>query len=135
LVLAEILEASEKVKDSVGKTAFIDDDISPAMLLPRNRSAYFRYDGSLTTPGCGEAVIWTIYTHSLPISIDQIEQFKAIKTSEGHKLTHNFRSLQPLNHRPLVYVTNVDPQHHFSGASTLSAPVLACVLVFVKLLF
>lgn len=73
-------------------------------LLPKNLTSYFRYEGSLTTPGCGEAVVWTVFEASLPISLDQVERFKSVQADDGQKLTHNYRSIQPLNNRALVYV-------------------------------
>lgn len=70
--LDNIIEAAENVGDAMGKSKVLQEKLSPINLLPKHRSQYFRYEGSLTTPGCGEAVIWTIFPDSLPISMDQV---------------------------------------------------------------
>jgi len=104
-VIERVLIASEGVKQHVGRSQLMTNPIRLEELLPADKTAYFRYDGSLTTPGCGEAVVWTVFIESLPISLDQVERFKAIHTHDGRQLTHNFRGTKPLNARALVYVS------------------------------
>ncbi|XP_012283411.1 carbonic anhydrase 2 isoform X2 [Orussus abietinus] len=60
---------------------------------------YFTYDGSLTTPPCSEVVTWIDFKDPLPLSHLQIAAFRNVRTSEGHRLTHNFRPVQPLADR------------------------------------
>lgn len=103
-VLKNILDSAEAVKDEPGESNEIKGLFSPLQLLPNDRSSYFRYEGSLTTPSCDEAVIWTVLDHTIPFAIAQIERFKQVKDVDGALLTHNFRQLQRLNSRPLVYV-------------------------------
>lgn len=33
---------------------------------------YFRYYGSLTTPDCAEAVVWTLFEKAIPLSREQV---------------------------------------------------------------
>lgn len=40
--------------------------------LPEDTSMYFRYNGSLTTPGCFESVIWTVFDEKQTISHRQV---------------------------------------------------------------
>uniref|UniRef100_U5EY71 Carbonic anhydrase n=1 Tax=Corethrella appendiculata TaxID=1370023 RepID=U5EY71_9DIPT len=128
-----ILNSAEPIKGNVSGQAPLVEKVSPYRLLPNDTTTYFRYDGSLTTPGCGEAVIWTVFTHSLPISLDQVERFKTIKTEDGHELLVNFRSLQPLNARALVYVTpGEDP---VDNSAIKSSAISFTILMIVSAIF
>lgn len=58
---------------------FLGSDSSPqsislAQLIPpeKNLTNYYRYKGSLTTPGCTESVIWTLFEDPIPLSIEQV---------------------------------------------------------------
>lgn len=48
--------------------------ISLTQLIPpeQNLTNYYRYKGSLTTPGCTEAVIWTLFEDPIPLSMEQV---------------------------------------------------------------
>ena len=37
-----------------------------------DKSDYYRYFGSLTTPGCGKVVQWTVFKQAIPISASQV---------------------------------------------------------------
>lgn len=43
--------------------------------LPAQRNAFFRYDGSLTTPPCTENVLWTVFADPVLISREQVRRF------------------------------------------------------------
>lgn len=95
-----LLDIIDNLKDTVGDPRQLSN-FSPKSFLPRDKAGYYRYQGSLTTPGCNEGVIWTIFTHTLPISKRQVKIFEALQTEEQVPLTKNYRSLQPLNGRTL----------------------------------
>ena len=40
--------------------------------LPEDTTRYFRYNGSLTTPGCFESVLWTVFHEPQYISHRQV---------------------------------------------------------------
>ena len=63
-------------------------------LLPTARTTY-RYDGSLTTPPCSEAVKWFVMTSPIALSAAQIGAFTSI-------IRGNNRPVQPLNGRAVV---------------------------------
>jgi len=67
---------------------------NPKKLLPRKLS-YYSYRGSLTTPDCTEIVTWFVLTKPVNMSIEQIEAFRGIFSS-------NYRPTQPLNGRAVV---------------------------------
>lgn len=71
-IIEAVLQNSGTVFEAVGRNQSYKDSLFLQELLPRNKANYFRYEGSLTTPGCGEAVIWTVFEESIPISIDQV---------------------------------------------------------------
>lgn len=106
--LQNILDSVDDIADEVGAEATIEKPLRAMDLLPRHLDNYFRYEGSLTTPGCMEAVVWTVFTQSMPLSLRQLKALKMVKDSNGTELGHNYRQVQPLNSRALIYVTSDD---------------------------
>ncbi|CAF0804441.1 unnamed protein product [Rotaria sp. Silwood1] len=56
---------------------------------------FFRYIGSLTTPPCTEGVIWTIFSHEIPI---KKESLNLLRQNIMQKV---YRPIQPLNGRTI----------------------------------
>ncbi|HMP77671.1 MAG TPA: carbonic anhydrase family protein [Kiritimatiellia bacterium] len=82
-----------KEKDASVRTE--DVQINAADLLPEDR-AYYRYNGSLTTPPCTEGVRWLVCKQPVTLSPGQVEAFL-------HVLHHpNNRPVQPQNARPVL---------------------------------
>ncbi|CRK88908.1 CLUMA_CG002626, isoform A [Clunio marinus] len=127
MIIENILLNAGNIFEAVGRNQTYKDKLLLDDLLPKRLQSYFRYEGSLTTPGCGEAVVWTVFDQSIPISMDQVERFKAVQDDEGQKLTHNYRHIQPLNSRALVYIQG---STEYSAASFKGASMF---LMFVSL--
>ncbi|ROL48627.1 Carbonic anhydrase 4 [Anabarilius grahami] len=100
------------IPNSGSTTTDIMDQITLDSLLEGvDRTKYYRYQGSLTTPDCNEVVIWTVFKDPIKVSQNLIKRFstttnfKAASTSV--LMTNNFRGVQPLNGR---VVTSQVPQ-------------------------
>lgn len=54
----------------------IKDSISLFDLLPEKEKLgyYFRYPGSLTTPGCEEKVVWTVFEEPIQLHRNQVHR-------------------------------------------------------------
>ena len=50
----------------------LKSNISLHDVLPTVTSSFYRYDGSFTTPGCKESVIWTVFDQPITISPRQV---------------------------------------------------------------
>nr|XP_040226281.2 carbonic anhydrase 1-like isoform X1 [Anopheles coluzzii] len=127
-----ILDTATEIQNEVGKEALLRGKLSPYNLLPSNRTSFYRYEGSLTTPACAESVIWTVFTESISVSLEQVERFKAIHDQTGRELVNNFRSVQPLNTRALVYATEWDQQgNNFATKMTSNVVFLGAIVLLV----
>jgi len=76
-----------------------------ANLLPDDLSKFFRYNGSLTTPGCNQIVTWTVAHAPLDISADQLQQFRQLMDQHSQPLVDNFRPTQKIHNRRVMDVT------------------------------
>lgn len=79
--------------------------VSLEMLIPsqKNMTKYFRYDGSLTTPNCAEAVVWTLFENTIPLSRKQLAAFCQLQFPHGKQMVKTYRPVQPLNGRQVYY--------------------------------
>uniref|UniRef100_A0A8C1WTS5 carbonic anhydrase n=1 Tax=Cyprinus carpio TaxID=7962 RepID=A0A8C1WTS5_CYPCA len=95
-----------------------------------DRTKYYRYQGSLTTPSCNEAVIWTVFKEPVKVSHDLINRFSTtvfFKDESASVLnTNSFRGVQPLNGR---VVTSQVVQTAASSAATSTLSVITVLLM------
>ncbi|XP_017339316.1 carbonic anhydrase 4 [Ictalurus punctatus] len=100
-----------------------------------DRTKYYRYLGSLTTPACNEIVVWTVFKDPVKVSKDLIDLFSNtvhIDTTADPFITNNYRILQALNGR-VVTSQPTSSANTTSSASTLhhtlsiSTALLYCV--------
>ncbi|KAG8146260.1 hypothetical protein E2320_012629 [Naja naja] len=105
-------------------------------LLPSlaSLSKYYRYKGSLTTPNCDEAVIWTVFEEQIPISRSQLNIFvdtTYFKSSAGtpQKMINNFRPLQLLGGRTVYASRDATINCGSSLVANLLLPLLLSSLI------
>uniref|UniRef100_A0A8U8BNJ8 carbonic anhydrase n=1 Tax=Geospiza parvula TaxID=87175 RepID=A0A8U8BNJ8_GEOPR len=100
--LGELSAPSCRTGDSVdlASTFRLSTLLPPAPRL----SGYYRYQGSLTTPDCSEAVVWTVFEEPVEIGREQVLAFVStlhfpLEGSTLLKMINNFRPPQPLRSR------------------------------------
>ncbi|CAM4706802.1 unnamed protein product [Leuciscus chuanchicus] len=117
-----------QISFSGNSTTDIMDQITMDGLLEGvNRTKYYRYQGSLTTPNCNEAVIWTVFKDTIKVSQDFINRFSTstfFKAIPSVLTTNNFRGVQPLNGR-VVTSQEVKP----SSATTSTISIITVLLL------
>lgn len=118
-----IVNALRSIRAANGNTSL--PPISLAQLIPpeKNLTSFYRYKGSLTTPGCTESVVWTLFESPIPLSADQLRTFSELKFHDGKPMVGTFRPVQPLNGR-LVFHSGAT-MIMTSGAFLMAAAVAA----------
>ncbi|XP_036379156.1 carbonic anhydrase 4a [Megalops cyprinoides] len=94
-----LINALRKIKTTGANTTINGLSLNALLPSPKNMTSYYRYKGSLTTPGCTEAVVWTVFEHAIPLSRDQLRAFSELQFHDGKKMVGTFRPVQPLNGR------------------------------------
>ncbi|XP_069795616.1 receptor-type tyrosine-protein phosphatase gamma-like isoform X1 [Narcine bancroftii] len=107
LALVPIIRGLKRVVHHEKET-FLDPFVL-GRLLPATLGSYYRYSGSLTKPPCSEIVEWIVFSRPISISLEQLDAFYSIFTTEQQDhvksveyLRNNFRPQQNLNNR-VVY--------------------------------
>jgi len=123
-VLDPLLDTIRQVSSPVqAKTHLVH--FNPVDLLPDDRSTFFRYSGSLTTPPCAEVVTWTVMEDLVPVSEEQMEVFKKISSDSG-VLDQNYRRLQEINKREVYLLSD---NAAVSLTSSMAVTLLASYIV------
>jgi len=96
--LIPLIDAATKVTSAKDKS-MMSQSINLKSLLPANVDVFYRYQGSLTTPGCNEIVTWSVIRQSISVSENQLKQLRRLEDSDGFSMGNNFRPVMPLNRR------------------------------------
>ncbi|KAI2797462.1 Phospholipase A2 crotoxin acid subunit CA [Blomia tropicalis] len=94
-----------------GQSTSVDDSIELDInsLIPlREAPKFWNYEGSLTTPPFSESVIWIVMEQPIEAKDEQLSKFRQMNTNgpssdEVTMLQENFREVQSLNNREIVY--------------------------------
>ena len=116
--IIESLEFIKNAKDQVD----LSRGFSLASLLPSDTSSFYRYSGSLTTPGCNEIVTWTVPHHDQTVSERQLERLRAVLDSDGFPMGDNFRPVMPLNGRRVLVTPGLLDARPYPIAQPLPHP-------------
>uniref|UniRef100_A0A3B5K6T3 Carbonic anhydrase 4-like n=1 Tax=Takifugu rubripes TaxID=31033 RepID=A0A3B5K6T3_TAKRU len=108
---------------NISSKAEVTEEISIDDLLGSvNRNAFYRYNGSLTTPQCNEAVVWTVFKESVKVDKNLMMMFPA---QAGYQKV--FRPTQPLHSRK-IYSSSSAPGAEASIIVLLLSPCLGALL-------
>lgn len=110
--LKKLVELLPKVQYSGEKTDIVGG-FDPACLLPADKSKYWTYSGSLTTPPCYESVRFLLFKEPIQVSESQLNAFRQLvghgRTEKHHRedehhgrIINNFRPPLPLNDRKVL---------------------------------
>ncbi|KAM9788187.1 carbonic anhydrase 4a [Neosynchiropus ocellatus] len=115
-----MISSLRSIKATNGNASLPPVSLSQLIPAEQNLTTYYRYKGSLTTPGCTEAVVWTLFESPIPLSIDQLRAFSELKFHDGKPMVGTFRPVQPLNGRQV---------YRSGGSVVLFSSALLCAAV------
>ncbi|CAG9534043.1 unnamed protein product [Cercopithifilaria johnstoni] len=107
------------------KTELVVPSFSVNSLLPGRIENFYRYEGSLTTPGCDEAVVWTVMADPITATPSQMRAFHQIHFASG-KTGHNWRPTQPLNGRKILFRPTVT--HRNTNGVAMLQPIFEILM-------
>jgi carbonic anhydrase len=93
-----LLNGLERVIDEGSNTTLAGEKLLLDHILPVDRDLFFKYQGSLTTPPCSQAVDWIVFRDISSINKRQLSYFRALTKRDPSnrvvKIGHNVRELQ-----------------------------------------
>ncbi|KAM4024070.1 carbonic anhydrase 4-like [Anomaloglossus baeobatrachus] len=121
-LLSELLEevSSPGMKLQLNSSFSLKD-----LLEDANLTMFYRYLGSLTTPTCDEAVLWSVFKTPITVPSSVVKAFSSAlkQNASGNMeiLQNNFRSPQPLNGRNVQasFQSSVPVSPNSTAASTV----------------
>ncbi|XP_056140291.1 carbonic anhydrase IV c [Lampris incognitus] len=101
--LNDLIAALGRVQNNGSTTVIQDFQLCDILPPARELRSYYRYVGSMTTPGCEQVVAWTVFHKTLPVSNRQLVAVaQQCRFWTGQPMTDIFRPVQPLDGR-VVY--------------------------------
>lgn len=95
-----VAEALGRVRYTGNSSRVRDVRLGDIMPPEEELRGYYRYNGSMTTPGCQEAVVWTVFQKTIPVSRRQlIKVSRELEFWTGRPMADIFRPVQQLNGR------------------------------------
>ncbi|KAJ8266731.1 hypothetical protein GJAV_G00134060 [Gymnothorax javanicus] len=95
-----VAEALGRVRYTGNSSRVRDVRLGDIMPPEEELRGYYRYNGSMTTPGCQEAVVWTVFQKTIPVSRRQlIKVSRELEFWTGKPMADIFRPVQQLNGR------------------------------------
>ncbi|KAK2828198.1 hypothetical protein Q5P01_019232 [Channa striata] len=103
--LDTVIAALGQVQNNGSSTVIQNFRLSDVIPSAKDLHSYYRYVGSMTTPGCEQAVAWTVFQKTLSISSRQLGAIcRQCRFWTGQPMTDIFRPTQPLDGR-VVYLS------------------------------
>ncbi|KRG01687.1 carbonic anhydrase 1 [Drosophila mojavensis] len=68
-----------------------------------DKTDYFTYEGSLTTPNCRQGVSWIVFRNLIDVALEDASKLRDLQDSNGEPIASNFRMIMPLNSRPVYH--------------------------------
>ncbi|XP_040192843.1 carbonic anhydrase 4 isoform X2 [Rana temporaria] len=125
-----IIQALNDIRSKDLRTTVSQVKLQELIPEKENLTKFYRYDGSLTTPGCAEIVTWTVFYETIKLGKSQLEAFYTkLNYSADAVMVENFRPIQKLGVRK-VYTSGVEAVVSHSRHLLLSFIVAFVVLMF-----